>query len=190
MNKALKLLITYDLLVISSFGFLQPIFAIFLKEEIKGVSIAAIGISSFIFLITKSICQPFIGKFADREPANKREIKFLFLGSALIAITPLIYFFAQNIYHIYAAQFIYGLGSAFSFAAWYTLYTRFVDKNKEGYQWSIYDTGVGLGGAFTAFVGGFLAEFFGFKAIFFLIFFFVCLSFLAAQYIKKYALRF
>ncbi|MDO8601109.1 MAG: MFS transporter [bacterium] len=185
MPKVLRLLISYDLLTISSFGLLQPIFAIFLKEDITGASIASVGIASTIFLITKSVLPPFLGKIADSETGNKRKIRFLFIGSLLVVITPLIYIVATNMYHIYFAQFIYGLGYAFAFPAWYTLYTRFIDKNKEGYQWSIYDTTTGLAGALTAFAGGIIAQYFGFISIFILISLLCFLSLFIVLFLKK-----
>jgi MFS family permease len=185
MNKVLKLLISYDLLTISSFGLLQPIFAIFLKEEIIGGSIASVGIASAIFLVTKSLLQPFVGKISDSEAGNKRETNFLFIGSLLIIITPLIYIIAGNIYLIYFAQFVYGVGSAFTFAAWYTLYTRFIDKNREGYQWSIYDAATGLAGALTAFAGGIIAQYFGFISVFILIFLISFFSLFAVLSLRK-----
>lgn len=185
MNRILRLLISYDLLTISSFGLLQPIFAIFLKEEVVGASIASVGAASAIFLVTKSLLQPFVGKFADAETENKREIRFLFLGSLLIVVTPLIYIVAKNIYYIYFAQFVYGIGSAFAFAAWYTLYTRFIDKNREGYQWSIYDTVTGLAGALTALTGAIIAQYFGFVAVFILISFISFFSLFTVLFLKK-----
>ena len=187
MNKVLNLLISYDLLVAASFGLLQPIFAIFLKDEIAGSSIASVGIASTIFLVVKSVLQPFLGKIADSETGNSRKIKFLFIGSLLTVITPLIYIVAPNMYYIYFAQFISGVGSAFENGAWYTLYSRFISKNREGYQWSIYDTVAGLAGALTAFAGGFIAQYFGFIAIFVLISFISFFSFFAVLFLKKSA---
>ena len=169
MNRVLRLLISYDLLVTASFGLLQPIFAVFLIESVAGTSIVSIGIASTIFLITKSALQPFLGKIADSENGNNRKIKFLFIGSLLTVVTPLIYIVAPNMYYIYFAQFISGAGAAFENGAWYTLYSRFINKNREGYQWSIYDTLAGLAGALTAFAGGIIAQYFGFMAIFVLI---------------------
>lgn len=189
MNKTLKFLIYYDLVTLSSFGLIQPIFALFLEQEIAGATTATIGIAAAIFLIVKSLIQPLLGKIADKELGNRREIKFLYLSSALIITTPLIYIFAKNIYHIYAAQFIYGIGMAFSSAVWYTLYTRFIDDNKEGYQWSMYDTITGLAGAATAFIGGMIAQYFGFKIVFLLISAFSCLSLFIMIFLKKYTIK-
>lgn len=185
MNRVLNLLISYDLLTTASFGLLQPIFAIFLKDEIIGSSIVSVGIASTIFLVAKSLLQPFLGKITDSETGNNRKIKFLFIGSFLTIITPLIYIVAPNMYYIYFAQFISGIGSAFANAAWYTLYSRFINKNREGYQWSIYDTIAGLAGAATAFAGGILAQYFGFIAVFILISFISFFSLFTVLFLKK-----
>lgn len=189
LNKILKFLIYYDLLTLSSFGLIQPVFALFLERDIAGATTATIGIAAAIFLVTKATIQPFIGRIADHEIGNHREIKFLFLSSFLMVITPIMYIFAKNIYHIYAAQFVFGVGSAFSFAVWYTLYTRFVEKNKEGFQWSVYDSVMGLAGAATAFVGAIIAQYFGFESVFILISILSGSSLIVAVFLKKYAVR-
>lgn len=189
MNKILKFLICYDLLTLSSFGLVQPIFALFLEQEITGVTTATIGIAAAIFLAVKSLIQPLIGRIADNEKGNQREVKFLYVSSILIIVTPLIYIFAKNIYHIYIAQFIYGVGMAFSSAVWYTLYTRFVDDNKAGFQWSMYDTITGLAGAATAFIGAVIAQYFGFKSVFILISVFSCFSLFVMIFLERHAIK-
>ena len=44
-----------------------------------------------------------------------------------------------------------------------TLFTRFTDKNKEGYEWSVYDTSISFG---TAAIGAYIAEMLGFNTLF------------------------
>ncbi len=53
MNKILKILLLSDLFILSGFGFIAPIFAIFLKDNLTGGSIMAAGIAQAIFLFTK-----------------------------------------------------------------------------------------------------------------------------------------
>jgi len=79
------------------------------------------------------------------------------------------YVLSTTIYHVYIAQVIYGFGAALAYPGWYVLFTRFIDRNKEGYEWSVYDTLIGLGGAGTAAIGGFIAERLGFNILFILV---------------------
>lgn len=169
MNKVLKILLFSDFLIVSGFGFLAPIFAIFLKEQIIGGSLIAIGIAETVYLLTKSILQLFISKYTDWEKGNIRELHTLIIGSVFFIITPILYIFSTHIYHIYIAQFILGIGAALSYPGWMTLFTRFTDRNKEGYEWSIYDTSVSLGAALTAILGAVIANIFSFNTLFIII---------------------
>lgn len=176
MNKVLKILLLSDLLIIAGFGLLAPIFAIFLKDNIIGSSILAVGIASTVFLLTKGVAQIFVSKYTDEEKGNVRELYTLVIGSLIFTIVPILYIFSVNIWHIYIAQFIAGIGAALAYPGWMTLFTRFTDKNKEGFEWSVYDTSISLGAAATAAVGAFIAEMLGFNTLFIIVAFFSLLG--------------
>lgn len=57
MNKTLKLLIFSDIFVLSGFGFIAPILAIFIKDNLVDGTIVAAGIASAIYMITHSLLQ-------------------------------------------------------------------------------------------------------------------------------------
>ena len=56
MNRIIKLLIISDIFVITGFGLIGPILAIFIKD-LQGSSLFAVGFSSTLFLIVKSLVQ-------------------------------------------------------------------------------------------------------------------------------------
>jgi MFS family permease len=62
-----------------------------------------------------------------------------------------------------------GLAAAIAFPGWYSIFTKHVDKGKEGFEWSLYDVVLGLGMAGMAALGGFLADAYGFNVLFVLI---------------------
>ena len=148
----------------TGFGLLGPIFSIFIKDNLQGGTIFAAGLASFIFLITKSIIQVPFSKFVDK---HDHKIKFLIIGTFLIAIVPFIYIFAEHIYLIFLAQFIYGVGAGFSYPCWFGLFSLNLDKHHESFEWSINSSlsfGFGTGGA--GMLGGYLAQVYGFHFIF------------------------
>jgi len=164
MNKTLKLLIISDIFVFSGFGLVSPILAIFIKDNLIGGTILAAGIASTIFLITHSLLQIFFAyKFNPKD-----RIWMLWLGTALIALVPFGYIFSIQIYHLYFVQFIYGVGAAFAYPAWSSLFTSNLEKGKRGFQWSIYNSSVGVGTAITAGVGALIAEKINFRIVFIL----------------------
>lgn len=164
MNKTLRLLIISDIFVFSGFGLISPILAIFIKDNLVGGTILAAGIASTIFLITHSLLQIFFAyKFNPKD-----RLWMLWLGTALITLVPFGYIFSTQIYHLYIVQFIYGIGAAFSYPSWSSLFTANLEKGKRGFQWSIYNSSVGIGTAITAGLGALIAEKTDFRIVFIL----------------------
>jgi MFS family permease len=164
MNRVILFLILSDILILSAFGLVAPIFAIFLKENIAGGSITAAGLASTIFFLVKSFTQLPLSRYID---TRKEKLGFLIAGTFLIVTVPLIYALSPNINFIYIAQVVYGFGAAMSYPAWFTLFTNHLDRKHQGWEWSVWGTGVGLGVALTAYLGAKMAERFGFASVFY-----------------------
>src|SRR3989338_11595327 len=105
MNRVIKLLMFSDIFVSTGFGLIEPILAIFIKENMIGGTIFAAGLASTLFLITKSIVQLPFSKYVD---SHDDKVKWLMIGTFLIGMVPFIYIFARSISFIYVAQVIYG----------------------------------------------------------------------------------
>jgi DHA1 family quinolone resistance protein-like MFS transporter len=169
MHKVLRSLVISDLFILSSFGLVQPIFAVFLLRNIYDATITSIGIALTVELFTRSIFQVMIARWADEERGNKRETWTLLVGSLLISFVPLGYIFAQSIIHIYIAQFFHGLGQALSYPSWRVLFSRFSRQESAGYEWGIYDTVTSLGMASAAVIGAYFAEQYSFTVLFLMV---------------------
>jgi len=152
-----------DIFVGTGFGLIDPILAIFFKENIVGGTILTAGFASTLFLMVKSIVQLPFSKYVD---SHKKKVKWLIVGSFLISSVPIIYIFSENIWHIYIAQIIMGIGSGLSYPTWLGIWSTHLDKNHESFEWSLYSTISGIGVALTASIGAALAEFVGFSATF------------------------
>ena len=164
MNKKLLLLILSDVLILSSFGLIGPIFAIFIIGNLEGGTIVAAGLSTTIFLVVKSVVQlPLSKYFIDREKHKTRSLLF---GTSLIILVPFIYLTAKSVYAIYAAQAIYGLGAAMAYPSWFSLFTTYMDKKHRGFEYTLWSTSIGVGTAVTAFFGAKIADLLGFRALF------------------------
>lgn len=165
MNPVVRYLILSDFLLMGGLGLLAPVFAIFVENSIKGGNAAIVGTASAIYLITKSIVQIPAASIIDRIRGEKDDFWVLFSSSIVSAIIPLMYLFVSTAIGLYAVQFVYGVAAAFAFPTYMALFTRHVDKDREGTEWGIYFTLTNLGSAFTAFVGGVMASTVGFNAL-------------------------
>lgn len=165
MNRTLKILMLSDIFVLTGFGLFDPILAIFVKEELVGGTIFAAGLASTIFFITKSIVQLPFSRYVD---THDEKVKWLFLGTLLLAVVPFIFILAKDIKLIYLAQFIRGVGVGLAYPTWLGLWSVNLDKKQESFEWSVYATFTGIGIAATASAGAAIAQFVGYKFTFLL----------------------
>ena len=112
MNNTIKLLMISDIFVITGFGLIEPILAIFIRENIVGGTIFAAGVASTLFLITKSIVQLPFSRYVD---SHKDKMRWLIIGTLLISLVPFIYIFVNHIKYVYLAQILYGIGSGLAY---------------------------------------------------------------------------
>jgi MFS family permease len=185
MNRILKLLILSDIFVYGALGFVAPILSIFINDNLIGGGIFAAGLASTIFLLTHSILQVIFSYVFN----PKDRLWMLWSGTALIAVVPIGYVFSTHVWHLFLAEFAYGIGAAFAYPSWSSLFTAHLEKGKRGFQYSIYSSGLGIGTAITAAVGGFLAEKIGFKFVFVLTSLLAIIGLLILFKLEKKALK-
>ncbi len=159
MNRTIKLLMLSDIFVLTGFGLIEPILAIFIKENLVGGTILAAGLASTIFLVTKCLVQLPFSRYVDQQ---ENKVKWLVVGASLVTLVPFIYIFANHVYFIYAAQFLMGIGSGLVYPTWLGLWSTNLDKQHQSFEWSLYSTLTGLGTAATAAIGAAIAEYIGF----------------------------
>lgn len=162
MNRTLKLLVFSDIFVLTGFGLISPIMAIFIKEDLIGGTIAAVGIAAAITTFIRCALQILFAYVA--KP--KHRYMMVIAGTFFIAAVPFIYIFSTNVTHIYLAAVIHGFGAGLANPAWFSLFAANLNKKARGWEWSIYSSSVGLGTATSAFVGSQLATKFGFIPVF------------------------
>ncbi len=166
MNKVLRTLVLSDLFILSSFGLVQPIFAVFILKNIPGASITTVGAAVTISLFTKAVLQILVARWTDEERGNCRELYTLLAGSLILSSVPLLYAVTRSAGTLYAAQFLYGLGQALSYPSWRVIFTRYTSQDRVGFEWGVYDTVVSFGVATAATLGAYLAEEFSFQHLF------------------------
>jgi len=163
MNRTIKLLMISDIFVLTGFGLIQPILAIFINEGVVGGTIFTAGVASTLFLVTKSLVQLPFARYVD---GSLKKTRWLILGTVLIAIVPVMYIFIDHIYQVYLAEVLYGIGSGLAYPTWVCLWSRNLNPGSEGFEWSVYSTSTGLGTAATAAGGAAIASVAGFAATF------------------------
>jgi len=172
MNRVIRFLISANFFLNSAWGFLAPIFALFILENItladplEAAKVA--GFASLTYWVTKSFVQIPTSRYNDRQHGEKDDFWFMTGGMVLTAFAPLGFLIASEPWHIYALQVIHAVGMAFYVPSWNAIFTRHIDKGREAFEWAMDSTWLGFGFGITGGVGGIVVGFFGFNVLFIL----------------------
>ena len=165
-NHVIRTLILSDFYFNMGLGLFGPIFAIFITKQIAGGSIEVVGFAAGITQLFKVILQIPIAKYLDKNHGEYDDFYSMILGGALISLSPFLYIFATETYHIYLIQALYGIGLAFLVPPWYAIFSRHLDKLHENIEWSFESVAIGIAAAASAAIGGIMANRFGFQTVF------------------------
>ncbi len=164
-NPVIRLLIISDTVLVGAAGLLGPIFAIFISDFIKGGNAAVAGAAAGIYLFTKSILQIPIAHLIDRIRGEQDDFWIMFIFTILLAFIPLLYLVIDTPLELYLIQFVLGFFTAFTFPTYMAIFTRHVDREKEGTEWGVYFTLTDLTSAALAMIGGYVATTQGFPVL-------------------------
>jgi len=168
-NKIIQFLTYSDILMMSGWGLVSPILAVFVADQIVGGDVKLVGLSTTVYFIVKCFLQIPVAKWIDGGKGERDDFWVMITGSLLISLSAFLFMWAKLPWHVYAIQVVNGLGGALSYPSWLAIFTRHIDKNKEAFEWSFYFTTVDLGAALAAGLGGFLAVSIGYKFLFCLV---------------------
>jgi len=185
-NPVVRFLILSDTVILGAAGLLGPIFALFVEDFIQGGDEAVAGIAAGIYLFSRSILQVPIAYYIDKIRGEKDDFWLMFIFDILIALIPITYLFINTPLELYAVQFLLGLFTAFTFPSYMAIFTRHIDREREGMEWGIYYSLTGLTGAGVAIVGGYIAATSGFPTLILVMVFWSLLGSLMLWPIKPY----
>ena len=168
-NPTVRFLTASDAVLTAALGLFGPIFAVYLTQNIQtDNALEVIGIGTSIYLFTRSIGQIPLAYVIDKIKGERDDYYLLLIGNTAFIIVPILYTFITEPWQLFAIQFFYGIGAALTYPTWSAVFTRHIDKGREGIEWGIYQTMSDMAGAIAAPIGGFIAAFYGFDAVMYL----------------------
>ena len=166
-NQVVLVIIMAEFVLTAGWGFLPPFFAVFVTEQIVGGSVAVVGFALTIYWTVKSVLQLFVARYIDRNHGEIDDFYFFVAGGILNAIFISLYYFAAEAWHVYALHFLVAVADAMLVPPFYAIFTRHIDKGREGFEWSLYSSvSLGAGYALGGALGGILATLIGFRLVF------------------------
>lgn len=161
MNLGTKVLLWSDTWATFALGMIGPIYAIFV-EQIGGDILDA-GWAYFAFMMTSGIVMYIMSKW---ENGVRHKEKLVVAGYSLTALGCMSYFFVSDQLGLIITQVILGLAGAVLVPAFDALYSDYVEKKEEAFQWGSYEAMQFVMTALAAVAGAYVASIFGFKALF------------------------
>ncbi|NIT03655.1 MFS transporter [Candidatus Saccharibacteria bacterium] len=165
-NRIIEFLTLSDILVLSGWGLVTPIIAVFFTEQVEGGSVALAGLASAVYFLVKSFVQIPIARYIDLKRGEWDDYWIMIAGSLLITTSAFLYILVKYPWQVMVVQAIYGIGGALSYPSWLAIFTRHVDRHEEGLEWSLYYTATDLGSALAGAIGGLMAATFGYNLVF------------------------
>lgn len=165
-GKIISALIFADLALLAGWGLINPIFGVFVTEEISGGSLATVGIAVAIFWFTRSILQVPIASYLDRTPGEQDEFHALLMGLMVAAAAAFLLPLATNVTHIYLIEFVHAVSFAFYIPAWSSIFSKHVDPDHTALEWALDRSIGGVATGAAGLSGGVLAAAYGFDSVF------------------------
>src|SRR3989338_2669815 len=176
-NRALRvLLITNALILIASY-MLGPIYALFVEGF--GGDLLDASFAGAAFALSAGITSLLSGRFSDKV---RRPELVVVLGYVLIGVGYFLYIFVNSIWFLLLCQIIIGLGEATYSPAFDAVYSKHLTENKIGREWAAWESMNYFSAAAGAIVGGLIAVNFGFDTLFIIM---AVLCLFSALYIYK-----
>ncbi|MEC7266098.1 MAG: MFS transporter, partial [Pseudomonadota bacterium] len=157
------------LVVVYTFNFIDRQILSILLQPVKddlGLSDTAMGmLTGFAFAAFYATLGIPIARFADRS--NRRNLVAWALGiwSLMTALSGL----AQNFWHLLAARIGVGIGEAGCSPPAHSMIADYYPADQRATALGIYSLGIPFGIMFGLFAGGWINEFFGWRAAFFIV---------------------
>ncbi len=168
-NITIKLLLGFLFIINVAAGLYMPLLAVYATEYIVGASLALVGSAGAMYSVMKSVIQIPMAKWLDRQAGEKSDFYLLFFAGLSGVIYTFYLLFVNTIIEFYIFQILSGLVDGFMMAAFYAIFSHHIDKESQGFEWSLFSVGgLTMALAVGGFFGGFMADTHGFKSIFLL----------------------
>lgn len=174
-NKALKILLATNSLILVAGAMLGPIYALFV-EQVGGDLLDA-SIAGGLFALSAGVVSLLFGRLSDEV---KHSDWVMILGYALIGLGFFLYLFVDSVLFLFVVQVLIGMGEAIYSPAFDKLYSIHLNKEKGGTIWGAWESMNYFTAAFGALAGGLIVTHFGFNAIFIIM---AALCYISASYL-------
>lgn len=168
-NNLIKVMTFSDVIIVSGWGLVNPLFAVFVTKQIDGGSVELVGLAVAIYWVFRASLQIPFARFIDGHKGEIDDFLIMAVGSFLMSMMPFGYIFATKPAHVLILQGATGFASAMVSPGWLAIFSRHIEQKSEAQSWGLYNAMVGYAVALAGALSGFLAEKFGFRTLYFMV---------------------
>jgi len=168
-SRIVKIFVLAQVMLISGWSLIVPIFAVFVLDRIVGATLVTVGIVSAIYFVLKSLIQIPIANYLDKTPGEKDDFYAVITGAILAAASAFAFILVKEIWQLYIVEALHAIAFGIYVPAWAGMFSRHHDKDHDSLDWSLQSTAAGIGAGITGVIGGILAQSFGFDIVFVLV---------------------
>ena len=165
-GRLVKYFIISDFFLLAGWGLIDPVFSVFIVQRVIGGTLTTVGIAAAIYWILRSVLQVPIANYLDSTPGEHDDFVALVGGLLLIGISAIAMCWVTNIWELYVIHAVHAVAFALYYASWPTIFSRHLDKDAVALDWSLDSSVAGVGAGLSGFLGGVVAETFGYNWVF------------------------
>lgn len=165
-GKLVKFFVLSDFFLLAGWGFIEPIFSVFIVERVAEATLATVGIAAAIYWILKSVLEIPIANYLDRVSGEKDDFRTLIGGLLLSSFSAFAFAWVTTLWGLYLVQAIHAVAFALYVPSWSAIFSRHLDKDRVSLDWSFDSTVAGIAAGITGLFAGFMAQAWGFIAVF------------------------
>lgn len=158
-NRVVKYFIFSDLTFLSGWGLIDPIISIFIIQNIKGATLATIGVMAAVYWIVKSTIQIPIALYLDKTEGEKDDFYALIGGLLIAGLTMFSFLAVKEVWHLYIIQLIKAVAFGFYVPAWSAILARHLDRRSMAFEYALSSTAAGSMIGIAGLIGGWVASY-------------------------------
>jgi MFS family permease len=165
-GRLVKFFVISDFFLLAGWGFLDPVFAVFIVQKIQGGTLVTVGIAAAVYWIIKSIVQIPISNYLDRTPGERDDLLTLIGGLLLAGFSAGSFTLVKTTTGLYLVEAMHAIAFALYAAAWPAIFSRHLDKDRFSFDWSLDSVVIGIASGVTGLAGGIVAAKWSYTAVF------------------------
>ncbi len=165
-SRVVRYFVLADLLFLTAWGLIHPLLAVFVVENIPQGTVFIAGSALALYWLTRAILQLPIGIILDQTEGEKDDFYVLIISLMLAGFASLLFLGVNSVAGLFAVMVLEGIAFSLYTPAWGSIFVRHLDQNHMAFDLSLGSAASGLAIGVASFVGGALAKFIGFHAVF------------------------